>query len=151
MTLINQNYVFVDEPLTSKEEALKFLSEKAHELGISSAVEPVYSSFLLRETEGTTGMMDGFSIPHAKNSEIKEASILIVKTTASVEWDSLDGKPINVIIALLIPDSETGTTHLKLLSTIARQLMKAEFKEKLQTLTSADEITNYINRILENE
>ncbi|WP_275574544.1 PTS sugar transporter subunit IIA [Enterococcus crotali] len=92
--------------------------------------------------------MDGFAIPHAKSSAIKEASILIVKMKNPIEWDSLDGKPTEVIIALLIPEQEAGTTHLKLLSKVARLLMKDDFKTQLKELESAAEIAEYVNQQL---
>ncbi len=65
-----------------------------------------------------------------------------------IEWDSLDGKPTEVIIALLIPEQEAGTTHLKLLSKVARLLMKDDFKTQLKELESAAEIAEYVNQQL---
>lgn len=69
-----------------------------------------------REEESTTGMMDGFAIPHAKDASIKDADIVIVRLNGKVDWKSLDGEGTDFVIALFIPDSEAGTTHLNFIS-----------------------------------
>ena len=61
------------------------------------------NAFLAREAEGTTGMMEGFAIPHAKSDAITEAAVIVVKDESGVTgWDTMDGAPVNVAIALLI-------------------------------------------------
>lgn len=82
------------------------------------------NAFLAREAEGTTGMMEGFAIPHAKSDAITEAAVIVVKDDSGVTgWDTMDGAPVNVAIALLIPGAQAGTTHLKILSKVAEALM----------------------------
>lgn len=112
MVLLNAQHIFIEPPIETKETALQFLAKTAQTLQLATNDSTVLASFNDRELQGSTGMMDGFAIPHAKNFAIKEASILIVKINNPIEWDSLDGKPIEVIIALLIPEKEAGTTHL---------------------------------------
>lgn len=97
-------------------------------------------------------MMDGFAIPHAKDQSIKEPSILIVTLDQGIEWNSMDGQRINFVIALFIPDSEAGTTHLKLLSAVARLLMRNEVTEQLKVAQTKTEIATLLNeKIGENE
>ncbi|MEI5991631.1 hypothetical protein A5881_003168 [Enterococcus termitis] len=148
MDLLNAQHVFIETSIGTKETALQFLAQTAQNLQITTNSADILASFNDREMQGSTGMMDGFAIPHAKSSAIKEASILIVKTKNPIEWDSLDGKPTEVIIALLIPEQEAGTTHLKLLSKVARLLMKDDFKTQLKELESAAEIAEYVNQQL---
>ncbi|MBO0441559.1 fructose PTS transporter subunit IIA [Candidatus Enterococcus ikei] len=148
MVLLNEKHVFVETPTETKESVLQFLAQTAQMLQITTDDSAVLASFNERESQGSTGMMDGFAIPHAKSAAIKEASILIVKTKNPIEWDSLDGKPTEMIIALLIPEEEAGTTHLKLLSKVARLLMKDEFKTQLKELKTAAEIAEYVNQQL---
>lgn len=148
MVLVNTTNVFINIGLDTKASALKFLAESAQKLRLTTDSSAVLTSFDDREKEGSTGMMDGFAIPHAKNTAITEASILIVKTKNPIEWDSLDGKPTEVIIALLIPEQEAGTTHLQLLSKVARLLMNSEFKQQIKQLDSETEIAEYVNQRL---
>lgn len=148
MVLVNATNVFINIELDTKASALQFLAESAQKLRLTTDSSAVLNSFDDREKEGSTGMMDGFAIPHAKNATITEASVLIVKTKNPIEWDSLDGKPTEVIIALLIPEQEAGTTHLKLLSKVARLLMNSEFKQQVKQLDSETEIAEYVNQRL---
>lgn len=128
--MISENQIFLNQTHTSKEEVFRFLAEQTVALGIADSAQPVVTALEQRESEGTTGMMDGFAIPHAKSAAIIKPSVMIVSFTEGVEWDSLDGQPIRYAIALFIPEGEAGTTHLQLLSKIARMLMKQDFKEK---------------------
>ncbi|EOL46400.1 fructose PTS transporter subunit IIA [Enterococcus caccae] len=148
MVLVSAQHVFIEVALDTKTSALQFLAESARKLQLTTDSSAVLTSFNDREKEGSTGMMDGFAIPHAKNPTIKEASVLIVKAKKPIEWDSLDGQLTEVIIALLIPEHEAGTIHLKLLSKVARLLMKTEFKQQLKHLESSAEIATYVNQQL---
>ena len=92
--------------------------------GLADDADAVMNAFLAREAEGTTGMMEGFAIPHAKSDAITEAAVIVVKDDSGVTgWDTMDGAPVNVAIALLIPGAQAGTTHLKILSKVAEALM----------------------------
>ena len=73
-------------------------------------------------------MTDGFAVPHAKSTAIKEPAVIVVKNDHAIEWPSFDDKPIDIAISLLVPDGEAGTTHIRLLSKTAVLLMKDEFK-----------------------
>jgi PTS system fructose-specific IIA component len=84
--------------------------------------------------------MDGIVIPHTKSPAITDPALVIVKLNAGVDWDSLDSKPIRLAIALLIPEGAAGTTHLKLLSRVAKTLMKAEVRAGLLEADSAEAI-----------
>ena len=68
-----------------------------------------------REKESTTGFGNGIAIPHAKSDNVNQATILFARGVNDVDWDSLDGKPVNTWISLLVPTSE-GSVHLKLLA-----------------------------------
>lgn len=152
MGIIQEEKIFLNQTMTTQEEVFEFLARQAKGLAISEDEQQVYQKLVERENEGTTGMMDGFAIPHAKDQSISEQSIIIVTLAEGIEWNSLDGQLINFVIALFIPDSEAGTTHLKLLSAVARLLMRNEVTEKLKTAQTKTEIATLLNeKIGENE
>ncbi|MBO0459307.1 PTS sugar transporter subunit IIA [Enterococcus hulanensis] len=152
MGIIQEENIFLKQSLASQKEVFDFLAEQAKKLAISTDEKQVYQKLVERENEGTTGMMDGFAIPHAKDQTIKEPSIIIVTLDQGIEWNSLDGQLINFVIALFIPDSEAGTTHLKLLSAVARLLMRNEVTEQLKAAQSKTAIATLLNeKIGENE
>lgn len=138
--------VFVAEDFASRDEALSFVSNQAVKAGIASDADAVMNAFLARESEGTTGMMEGFAIPHAKSDAIAEAAVIVVKDESGVTgWDTMDGAPVNVAIALLIPGAQAGTTHLKILSKVAEALMDQDFRATVKGSTDAAEIAKTIN------
>ena len=138
--------VFVAEDFASRDEALSFVSNQAVKAGIANDADAVMNAFLAREAEGTTSMMEGFAIPHAKSDAITEAAVVVVKDESGVTgWDTMDGAPVNVAIALLIPGAQAGTTHLKILSKVAEALMDEDFRATVKGSTNAAEIAKTIN------
>ena len=138
--------VFVAEDFASRDEALSFVSNQAVKAGIANDADAVMNAFLAREAEGTTGMMEGFAIPHAKSDAITEAAVIVVKDDSGVTgWDTMDGAPVNVAIALLIPGAQAGTTHLKILSKVAEALMDEDFSATVKGSSDAAEIATTIN------
>lgn len=138
--------VFVAEDFASRDEALSFVSNQAVKAGVANDADAVMNAFLAREAEGTTGMMEGFAIPHAKSDAINEAAVIVVKDESGVTgWDTMDGAPVNVAIALLIPGAQAGTTHLKILSKVAEALMDEDFRATVKGSTDAVEIAKTIN------
>ena len=146
------SHVFLDNPATTVEEALVFLSEKAVELGIDDDAAAVLEAYHKREEEGSTGMVNGFSIPHAKSDAIKSASVIVVKFTNEIEdWETMDEEKIKTAISLLVPGAEAGTTHLKLLSKVAVMLMQEDFRETVKASNDPEAIAALINENLEDD
>lgn len=138
--------VFVAEDFASRDEALSFVSNQAVKAGLADDADAVMNAFLAREAEGTTGMMEGFAIPHAKSDAITDAAVIVVKDDSGVTgWDTMDGAPVNVAIALLIPGAQAGTTHLKILSKVAEALMDEDFRATVKGSSDAAEIAKTIN------
>ncbi len=138
--------VFLGQDFAGRDDALSFLSNEAVKLGIADDADALMQAFLSREAEGTTGMMDGFAIPHAKSAAVKTASVLVVKDDSGITgWDTMDQAPVNVAIALLIPEAQAGTTHLKLLSKVAEALMDEGFRAAVKGATDASAVADAIN------
>lgn len=143
--LLKENQVFVNQSFETQEDVFEFLSKQAVSIGIANDSAAVLKDLKKREAEGSTGMVDGFAIPHAKSNAIMTPSILVVKFDEGIDWLSLDGQLITMVISLLIPEKEAGRAHLKLLSEVATLLMKEDFKQQLKALNSPEDISNYIN------
>lgn len=142
--ILNASYVFLDNPATTVDEVLTFLSEQAVALGIADDAAAVQKALEHRESEGTTGMMAGYAIPHCKSAAIKKAAVLVVKFAGDVAWKSMDGAPIRVAISLLVPDGEVSTAFLKMLSQVAVMLMNEEFRTKIDATDDPDAIVSII-------
>lgn len=126
---ISADHVFLNRPDSSREEVLESISKHARDLDITDDAEATFKAFMWREEQCETGMEDGFAIPHAKSPAIKHASVIVYRTDKSLEWPSFDGKPVDISIALLVPEVESGSTHIKLLSKTAVLLMDDDFRK----------------------
>lgn len=142
---VSEENILLNQQATTKEEALRTISDAAARLGIADDADAVYAAFLAREEIDKTGMVDGFAVPHCKTDAVKSAAVIIFKNAQPVEWPSLDDKPVDIAMALLIPDSEGGTTHLRLLSKAAMLLMDDNFKSKLRESDDAADLAATLN------
>ncbi|WP_130812903.1 PTS sugar transporter subunit IIA [Olsenella sp. Marseille-P4559] len=142
---VSASHVYLDNPATNVDEVLHFLADKFVANGVAASADDIYKAFKNREEEGTTGMMGGFAIPHAKCPGSKEASVVVVKFAGDVDWNTMDGNPVHCAIALLIPEGDSPAPQLRVLSKAAVLLMDADFRQKVLDSTSADEIASIIN------
>lgn len=124
-------------------EILTELASMAQSLGLVTDSATLVHDCQEREKESTTGFGNGVAIPHAKSNNVKAATILFGRSNSEIEWDSLDGKPVDTFISLLVPADE-GDVHLKLLARLSRKLVHKDFVEILKH-GDAQEVLNAIN------
>lgn len=148
MGLDIQKSILVGISANSKEDVFNLITREAVDRGYAEDSNLLLEALNERENEGTTGMMDGFAIPHAKSNTIKAPALVIFKLTKGVEWNSMDGKKIDFVISLLIPEEEKGSAHLQLLSKVARLLMKEEVKNLLKEAKSDSEIDTILTKYI---
>ncbi|QWT17408.1 fructose PTS transporter subunit IIA [Collinsella sp. zg1085] len=151
MALLSAEQVEIGFAATTREDALLRLAEHGVARGFASDKEALYQAFLAREAEAETGLMDGFAVPHAKSEAIVEPGVFVLKLAEPVEWPSFDKQPVDIALALYVPASEAGTTHLRLLSRAATLLMRAEFRAELRACDNPVQLAEIINARLEGE
>jgi fructose-specific phosphotransferase system IIA component len=94
---------------------------------------------LSREQVRSTGIGSGIAIPHGKCNAVRELVIALGIAAQPVDFDSVDGKPVNIVILLLSPVDQTGP-HIQALARISRLMLDESFRNKLQKATSANEV-----------
>lgn len=141
--------VMVGQVATTREEMLRLIAQRAVEVGVAADAEAVLSALLAREELGETGMTDGFAVPHAKSAAIAEAAVLVVKNDRPVEWPSFDDKPVDIAVALLVPEADASDVHMRLLSRTAVLLMRDEFKRLVRDTDDPRAIADAINEGLD--
>ncbi|WP_367365562.1 PTS sugar transporter subunit IIA [Pediococcus parvulus] len=126
------NNIFTDIPVSgNKDDALSKMARLfAKENGIDA--DELTQGFRAREQESTTGFGNGVAIPHSKINGLKQSVVGIVTFTNPIEWQSLDEKPVEIAIALIMPLDDPNKEHLTVLSKLARKLMDDEFIKELQ-------------------
>lgn len=145
--LINENLIKLNIKTSTKEETLKIISEIMYKEDRVSSAEAYYQGMLERERTSTTGFGDGIAIPHAKIEEVLKPSISVIKLMDSVEWESLDNKPVKLIVALAVPDEEEDTTHLRLLARLSENLMEEDFVDSLLDTDTSEGFKDLIKNI----
>jgi PTS system nitrogen regulatory IIA component len=93
--------------------------------------EAVQSALLAREQLGSTGLGSGFALPHARIEGLASYLGLFLRLTKPIDFDSIDGKPVQLVFVLLIP-SESATPHVAALAAISRRFRNADLVTKLQ-------------------
>ena len=121
----------------NKEKAIKTLLEFN-----SLDKESILKEIMKREELESTGFGNGIAVPHARIDGIPSITILVGVSKKGIEFDSLDGKPANLIFLILAPKSET-----KLYIYILAKLIKVLEEEKnLTELVNTDTPQSFIER-----
>lgn len=141
-----QNIIFQLKAKT-KVEAIEKLVKVAFEKDKVSNIDNVVKSVLNREEESTTGFGKGIAIPHGKSDSVKEPTLMFARTEEGLEWNSMDGAPVEIIFLILVPE-ESHNDHLKLLSQLARKLMHNDFVANLREIQVASELVTFLKKEL---
>ncbi len=122
--------VILDTDSTSKKrifERIGILFESTQHVARSQ----VFDSLFAREKLGSTGLGHGVAIPHGRIKGLRDAVAAFAKTQTAIPFDAPDGQPVNLIIALLVPERATDL-HLQLLGELAQMFSDKNFREQLQ-------------------
>lgn len=92
-----------------------------------------------REQTRSTGIGSGVAIPHGKCKAVKELVMAVGIARQSIDFNSVDGKPVSIIMLLLSPFDQTGP-HIQALAKISRMMLDESFRSRLQNATSAQEV-----------
>lgn len=142
--LIEDNYIFLNDDYKSKQELLSFIAAKAEELNICDTKEGLLKDLLAREAEFSTGLQDGFAIPHARSSHVKKVSVFFIRNKSVLDWETLDDSDVHYLFALLVPKENEGNIHLQMISKLATSLLEDDFKDKVKSTSDKSELKDYI-------
>ncbi|WP_394522616.1 PTS sugar transporter subunit IIA [Lacrimispora sp. JR3] len=143
--MLKKEYLFFDVDVTTKAETLKFISRKALELGLTDNEKGLNEDFLKREGEFSTGLQDGFAIPHAKSSFAKRMGVFYVRCRHGIpEWGTMDEKEVTDLFALIVPKENADNKHLMMISRLATGLLEEEFKETVKKTSDKEQLLRYL-------
>ena len=127
--LLSASQVLLDFDATSKKRVFEqagMLFE--NHLGLARSV--VFDSLFAREKLGSTGLGQGIAIPHGRIKGLKQAAGAFLRLANPVPFDSPDGRPVNLLFVLLVPEQATEE-HLQILSELAQRFSERSFRDKL--------------------
>ena len=117
-SLLSPDRVVTCDDIGSKKRVLELLAEL---LGSSSQVlsqQEIFDSLLNREKLGSTGLGKGVALPHGRLASLQAPVCAFIKVNPPVDFDALDGEPVDLVFSLLVPEDSTEE-HLQVLSNIA--------------------------------
>ena len=103
-------------------------------LGLARAI--VFDSLFAREKLGSTGLGQGIAIPHGRIKGLKQAAGAFLRLSTPVPFDSPDGRPVNLLFVLLVPEQATEQ-HLQILSELAQRFADTPFRDALLAASDA--------------
>lgn len=145
--LITADLVLLDENLgETRFDVIPKLAQAVVNAGRATDFEQLYAAAEARESKTDTGIPGGIAIPHCRSAAVTEPTLAMARPNPAVSFGAKDG-PADLIFFIAAPDG-ADQAHLKLLSTLARSLMKKSFTASLREASSAEEIVELVNGAL---
>ena len=142
--LIEPGLIVLDADGRTKEEAIKQIVDRLYIAGRTDHPMTIEEAVWRREAMYSTGFGYGFAIPHCKTDEVRTNSLAVLKLQTPVQWDSLDGKPVSVLLLLAIRESDSASEHMKVLAALARKVMHEDFRDRLLREQSPDALVQFL-------
>jgi len=127
-----------------KDSVITELVDVLAENRLLSDRDVVLEAVFTREQTRSTGIGSGVAIPHGKCSGVSELVMAVGIAAEPVDFDSIDQKPVSIIILLASPIDRTGP-HIQALARISRLMLDEEFKGKLEKAGSPEEVYRLIS------
>ncbi len=134
--IIDARAVLPQLSATNKKQTLQSIAQHfAMLVAIDQRI--IFETLLTREKLGSTGLGQGFAIPHGRISGLKQVTGLFAKLAQPIDYDAVDGKPVDLVFALLSPD-HAGADHLTALAKISRVMRSPAAISKLRATNTAE-------------
>jgi len=135
---LTEDSIIMDCDSKSQKNTLEVISNKMAEL-TSTNKDEIFQKLYEREKLGTTAFGNGIAIPHARVEGIQNAKIIILKLTEAIDFNSIDGNKVDIVMSLFVPN-DNNEMHVELLSSIASLLDDQVFREKIRTANTASDV-----------
>jgi PTS system nitrogen regulatory IIA component len=136
--LIAPHQVIAGLRVKRKPQLLRELAERAARYaGVDAPI--LLGALEERERLGSTGMGNGFALPHARVRLLRDAVCLFARLAQPIPFDAIDEQPVDLVCLLLTPEG-AADSHLATLAQVARPLRDADFRARLRKAANAGEI-----------
>ncbi|MGO0901724.1 PTS sugar transporter subunit IIA [Clostridioides difficile] len=137
--ILSEGSIILDLKSTTKEGIIQELVDKLYDEGSITSKSKFIKALKHREKIGSTSIGYQMAMPHGKTKYVKKASVVIGKSREGVDWPSIDGLPVKVIIMFSMPQSE-GNEDIILISKISYILGGKDISKKLLNAHTKKEI-----------
>ncbi|MEK6701380.1 MAG: phosphoenolpyruvate--protein phosphotransferase [Planctomycetota bacterium] len=143
-SILDAELIEVGSDACSKEEAIREAIDLLFIAGRTNDAQAVEEAVWAREATYSTGLGYGFAVPHCKSDAVATPTLAVLKLRTPVEWGSMDGLPVGIVMLLAVPASESagggGAAHMKVFAKLARKLMHEEFRARVEGAANSEAI-----------
>ena len=100
-------------------------------------------AILDREAILSTGIGLGLAVPHAKVASVRDFAVAVGRSKAGIEWDSLDGRPVTIVVMIAANDRQT-TEYTKVLASLVSKVKPDEVRLKILAAANPQEIVDIL-------
>ena len=142
--LLSDELVLLGSTSQTKEEVIQEMVDAFYISSRTDDRDLVEEALWAREAEYSTGLGHGFAIPHCKTDAVTTNSICILRLNEPINWDSIHGEQVRMVVLLALRQSETANTHMQVFSSLARKLDDDDFRQHLLKIETAEQVTTYL-------
>lgn len=144
-TIVKKEMIFdnVEVGSKKKEEALRIISHLCAKQNLVYELRLI-DAFRKREYLDSTGFGGGIAIPHARIRGLKDPVFALVRFACPVEWESIDGRPVDLAVVAITPKEVTKNKHLPILALLSRKLMNEDFVCHLRACRDKNQLYTYM-------
>jgi len=147
--LLAPELIMVEADAATKEEAIKRAVDLLYVHGRTEQPRLVEHAVWQREASYSTGFGHGFAIPHCQGGAVLANSIVLLRLREPIAWGSPDETPVRVVILLVIRELDGANEHMKVIASLARQLMHEDFRARLEQEPQVGAICSFLASKLE--
>ncbi|MBG6179037.1 PTS fructose transporter subunit IIABC [Arthrobacter sp. CAN_A1] len=146
--LITTDLVTLDQDLGSdRQQVIRHLADQVAATGRATGADGLYADALAREQKTATGIPGGIAIPHCRSTSVTEPTLAMARLKPPVDFGAKDG-PADLVFFIAAPDG-ADQEHLKLLSKLARSLIKKDFTAALRAAATPQDIVDLVQGALD--
>ncbi|MAQ72992.1 MAG: PTS fructose transporter subunit IIA [Gammaproteobacteria bacterium] len=141
--LVTEKFILLNQKSNSKKNVLELISSYLQK-EIKIKKDTVFENLYAREKLGTTALGNGVALPHARIDSLKTTQTLLLQLASGIDFDAVDGKKVDVIFVLLVPNVNSDN-HVKMLAEIATILDNKQTVKKIRKAKKTQEIISILN------
>lgn len=135
--LFSVESVVVDLNVSSQKQLFQDMATRLIEAhGLDIVCRDIVAAAMERERLGSTGVGNGVALPHARIPGLDNVVAGFARLTEPMEFDSVDGRPVDLVAFLLAPEDAAGA-HLRALARVSRTLRRDENRSRLRSAPDA--------------
>lgn len=140
--VITADLVDLDLEAADKDAATRSLAERLVTAGRVTDLDGFLADVRAREAQMPTGLEGGIGIPHCRSPHVTEPSLAFGRSPSGVDFGAADG-PARLIFLIAAPEGGDAS-HMTILASLARRLVRQQFKDTLATASDPAEVAAYI-------